>query len=44
MSVGARRPHTTPRHNQGGVAPRHGVAPLVPVFDSPSDSGYLLEK
>ena len=27
MSVGARRPHTTPRRGQGGDAPRNGVPP-----------------
>ena len=44
MSVGGQGPHTLPRRGQGGPAPRLGVASPLAPFDSPSDSGYVLEK
>ena len=40
MPGGHQGPHTWSRRGQGG-APRHGVAPLVPVFDSSSDFWVL---
>ena len=44
MSGGHQGTHTWSRRGQGGAAPRHGVAPLVPVFDSPSNFWILSGK